>query len=240
MAIGFSKKPRGLFGNPGAPSVGATPGYGDGMIEQMRGAPMGMGAPEQAAQQPQGRSTGQRIAGYFADVTAGLAGQQGPYAAQLQQERDREQKLADAQRQRAEQFTDWKQREQWSLENKPQDTQNTQYFDDNAGNRYAYDPATGSQRLIFTDPNDKQFIQDGQLVTVPNVVRQGQQAQAPATLPADFGFDAPPSPNMANTPAHGLNPTSLSAAQYQAIVAVKGKAATDAWAARNGVRIEGR
>ena len=179
MAIGFGKKPRGLFGNPGMPMAGQTPGFGDGVREQMQGAPMGLAAPEQAPEQParQGRSTAQRVAGYFADAAAGFAGQQGPYAAQLQQERQREQQLADMQRQRAEKFADWQKQYDYERANPAASAANLQYFDDNAGNRYAYDPATGTKSLIFTDPNDKIYMQDGQMIRVPNAVRQ-QQAGA--------------------------------------------------------------
>lgn len=66
---------------------------------------------------------------------------------------------------------------QWEWQNKPQDPASLQYFDDNAGNRYSYNPATGQQQLIFTDPNDKMFVQDDQLITVPNRVRSQQQVR---------------------------------------------------------------
>jgi hypothetical protein len=52
-------------------------------------------------------------------------------------------------------------------------------FEDNAGNVYERDPTTGENRLIFTDPNDKIFMQDGQMVTVPNRVRAGGAPVAP-------------------------------------------------------------
>lgn len=60
-------------------------------------------------------------------------------------------------------------------------------FEDNAGNVYERDPATGENKLIFTDPNDKMFMQDGQLVTVPNRVRTPPTAGAPQIPQAPVG-----------------------------------------------------
>lgn len=171
----------GLFGSrrmgwtPGInPQLGADIARENGIMAGDRpGLPQ---APAQQPTQPKKRSTGRRIAGYFADFAAGLAGQQGPYAAMLQREQAQRDQEAQYQRQRADQFADWERRQRWEMANKPSDA-SLQYFDDNAGNRYSYNPATGERRLIFTDPNDKVFVQDGQLVTVPNVVRTGPSEQ---------------------------------------------------------------
>lgn len=69
----------------------------------------------------------------------------------------------------------------------------------------------------------------------------GGQANAtpPATLPPDFDFS---DPTVENTPAPTLGangmPATLTRQQYQAVVAAKGQAATDAWARRNGIRVQ--
>jgi hypothetical protein len=65
-------------------------------------------------------------------------------------------------------------------------------FEDNAGNRYRFNKRTGDMidnKPYFIDPNPRQYLQDGVLITVPNTYG-GQQPQggqdAPDTLPADF------------------------------------------------------
>jgi hypothetical protein len=57
------------------------------------------------------------------------------------------------------------------------------YFDDGAGNRYRQNKRTGAvdPTPVFIDPNDRQFVVDGQLVKVPNALRPGGQ-QPPEVL----------------------------------------------------------
>lgn len=156
----------------GAQMPGPISGYGGGTFN-MDGTQATPQAPAGMFGARKKRSGLRQAAGYFADFAAGLAGREGPYAAMLQRERQSADQEAQYQRQRADAYADWQKKQEWERAN-PNEA-SLQYFDDNAGNRYAYNPATGEQRLIFTDPNDKMFIQDGQLVTVPNVVRQGAQ-----------------------------------------------------------------
>lgn len=53
------------------------------------------------------------------------------------------------------------------------------YFDDNAGNRWRQNSRTGEvdPNPSFIDRNPRQFIQDGQLITVPNSYAGGQPQQ---------------------------------------------------------------
>jgi hypothetical protein len=59
------------------------------------------------------RKTAQRVAGYLADALAGLAGQQGPYAAMLRDENALADQEAAYQRQRADQYADWQRRQEY-------------------------------------------------------------------------------------------------------------------------------
>lgn len=74
-------------------------------------------------------------------------------------------------------------------------------------------------------------------VTVP---RGSQQSQAP-TRPV--GKLTPIEPTITNTPAPTLGangaPAMLTRQQYQAVVNSMGQAATDAWMARNGIKVGG-
>lgn len=109
-------------------------------------------------------------------------------------------------------------------------------FEDNAGNQWELGP-DGAPKRIFTDKSPKMFYQDGQVVSVPNAYAN------------DLGTELPPgwqieTPTIQNTAppqlgASGL-PTMLTPQQYQAVVEAKGKAATDAWLARNNIRVGGQ
>lgn len=133
-------------------------------------------------------------------------------------------------------------------------------IEDNAGNVQELQP-DGSFKPIFIDRALRQFLQDGQLVTVPNPYMGGAAPSGPPpeavqelrTNPAlapqfdeVFGPGAAArllSPTIENTPAPELGPngmpTVLTRQQYQAIVAAKGLAATEDWARRNNVTVSG-
>jgi hypothetical protein len=133
-------------------------------------------------------------------------------------------------------------------------------FEDNAGNQWELGP-DGQPKRIFTDLAERRFVQDGQMISVPNPYASGAAPQvggpppeAVAELRANpsmiaefdevFGPGAAArvlSPVMASTPSpvpgeNGL-PTALTREQYQAIVAAKGQAATDEWARRNNITV---
>lgn len=109
---------------------------------------------------------------------------------QLQQQRaESEAKAQQAQAERETKFTDWQRQYDYQRANPTASAAQPYRFEDNAGNVYERDAATGQNRLIFTDPNDKTYIQDGQLVKVTNVVRQGQAA--PSQTPTVLGRELP-------------------------------------------------
>lgn len=95
-------------------------------------------------------------------------------------EQQRRQKLIaqQAQLRRQQEWEDWVAKEQYKSLHHRADPYR---FEDNAGNVYERGE-DGQNRLIFTDPNDKQFVVDGQLVTVPNAVRAQSQPSSPPVL----------------------------------------------------------
>lgn len=173
------------------PTFGQVPGYlggqgiGDGRIEQQQydmqqdqGGAMGpnTGAMTKRPSFFGQGGVGRAIAGNMGDFLMQNAGMKPVYGPSVAQQRDMEHRAQIAEQQRMQGRED----KQWEWQNKPKDPVNPQYFDDNAGNRYSFDPVTGEKKTIFIDPNDKQFIQDGQLITVPNVLRgKGQSVTEP-------------------------------------------------------------
>lgn len=116
--------------------------------------------------------------GVFTDFLAGVAGKEGPYLASLRAEQERAEKAREYQRQRMDKRDDWQYEQDYKRANpEPGSAYRTE---DNAGNVWELDPATGQFKTIFTDPNDKVFMQDGQMVTVPNRVRAQQAPAIPA------------------------------------------------------------
>lgn len=139
------------------------------------------------------------------------------YAYQALQERRRQEEQQAQQQQQAREFDwqDWVKREQWKRDN-PEPRQAQPYrFEDNAGNVYEYD-GNGTPKPIFIDPNDRTYVQDGQLVKVPNVVRQQQSRPAiGATIQLDGLGGGAPTPQA--VPMSGA-PRRVSARELNALV----------------------
>lgn len=167
-----------MFGNTKRKSPFGMGGIvaGDGTLPQFPQAE-GMGEPGQGFPMPE--TTQQKRKpnwiGIGADFLAGLAGTGPVYAPMAERQREREGQEAAYQRRRADDYADFERKERFKMANP--DPGNPYRFEDNAGNVYERDPVTGQNRLIFTDPNDKVFMQDGQMITVPNRVR----TQSPAS-----------------------------------------------------------
>lgn len=203
---------RGMFGNTGAMPA--------------------QNAPTQAAQPRKGEGL-RRAAGIFSDFAAGLAGQQARYAPMLEQRRQAADAETAHQRQRAEAFTDWQQREDYQRENPMPSTAQPYRWESNDGDVYQLDPATGQPARVFDDPTPR-------LVVGPDGRYYPMNPGAPtAPVGGLRPVGAPQAPNIGNTPAPQLNasgnPTRLTRAQYQAVAAVRGQAETDAWAQRNNI-----
>ena len=161
-------KRRGLFGTssystPGdMPDAGMVPGGNPGgpMPQQQGGGFFGEGG------------AGRGIAGTLGDFLLQQSGMAPVYAPQMQLRHRAEQEEAQYQRRQQDEQATWMEREQWKRAN-PSREANPYRFEDNAGNVYERGQ-DGQNQLIFTDPNDKTFMNGNQLVTVPNVVRQQQ------------------------------------------------------------------
>lgn len=69
-------------------------------------------------------------------------------------------------------------------------------FEDNAGNQWELDPATGQPKLIFTDRAPKQIVADGQLITSTNPYLDSSSA-APGALPGPKPGDVVDDPRLA-------------------------------------------
>ena len=204
---------RGLFGGRSAGMGGA--GLAPEPNEAVGIAGMfGMGAPAQPSigdvseappvQQPkpgffgQG-GVGRGIAGSIGDVLMQYAGMQPIYGPGIQAEQQRAEQARERADSRLYDENTWMAHEKWKRDNPGPES--LQYFDDNAGNRYSYNAATGEQKPIFIDPNDKTYMDNGQLVTVPNVVRQrmGQSGGMP-TVTDEATYNAIPSGTHYQTP----------------------------------------
>lgn len=150
----FLRKPMGMMGQ-------SQPGNMGGQQVDLQ-QPM-----PQAPAPAKGKFDWNMLAGIVGDSLAGLGGVQGSYAPAMQAQQEQ---LAEEQR--------W--REKLQMEAAERRANRTPYrTEDNAGNVHQLDEETGQFKPIFVDPNDKQFVVDGQLVKVPNALRGGAQA-APA------------------------------------------------------------
>jgi hypothetical protein len=140
---------QGLFGAPRqVPRI--TPELG-AMMRRERGVMPGdqPGIPDMPpGQAPQKRDTLRRIAGYFADFTAGLAGQQGPYASMLAQQQDQAEKQRQASLERSTEWEDWVRREQWKRDNP---SAQPYRWESNDGDVYELGPG-GQPTRVFDDP----------------------------------------------------------------------------------------
>lgn len=154
-----------------------------GMQGQIPRANIGMDQPAAKPSFMGQGGAGRAIAGTIGDTLMQYNGMDPIYAPQQAAQQQQALQAQQAQAERQNKRDDWRWQFDYTQANKAKDPASLQYFDDNAGNRYSYNPATGEQSLIFTDPNDRTYLQDGQLVTVPNVVRQGQAGNALPTKP---------------------------------------------------------
>lgn len=68
----------------------------------------------------------------------------------------------------------WYEREQFKIANR--EPRQPYRFEDNAGNVWSHDQATGQNTRIFTDSAPKIYFQDGAMVRVPNPYTSSQQS----------------------------------------------------------------
>ncbi len=189
------RKP-GLFGST-APSP--TPGIGDdverqrgGTIEQM---PAGLGM---QLSQPKRRSILPYAFAAIEDTLSRQMGYQPQGVARLNEMQQMQQRqaaqMAAEQRKRSTELADWKWKQDYTNANKPPEGPST--YEDNAGNRWIYDPATGrtiGDKPVWVDPTERVIYQDGMQIRVPNPYRSGgSSAGNLPTVSDQASYDAVP------------------------------------------------
>ena len=179
------RKPQGLFGGfapSDRPRMPENPNDAFGQSEQQMIPQMAqnMGQIGEAMAGP--KKPGINWLGVLADTLAGAAGREGPYAAQMQAQRQQEAAAQQAQAQREASMQDWRTKFDYERANPaPKDPYR---FEDNAGNVWQMGP-DGQPQRIFTDQAPKQYMFNGGMVNVPNPYAQGAGPAAPPTFTAD-------------------------------------------------------
>jgi hypothetical protein len=115
--------------------------------------------------------------GVVAAPLAGLAGQPGPYAAQMRQERQQQLLLAQDQRKRALDFGDFQKQHDYEIAHPKPSTAQPYRWEDNAGNVWERG-ADGSNQRIFTDKVPKYYVQGDQAVQITNPYAGGDAPAA--------------------------------------------------------------
>ena len=120
-----------LFGSRGKPKS-LFPTMGGMSPQPMQQAPMQEPVMQSAAQPVQGgmeamqpKKPGVNWLGVLADALAGAAGQPGQYLAGIQAQQQRAAALADKQRERSLDMSDWQAKQEWSIKNAPPKTNDT-------------------------------------------------------------------------------------------------------------------
>lgn len=197
MAMGFRPQRKGLFGaQTPMTAPNGTPPIRD--PQQDMGSPMGMPGLGMAQQPTTEKKAGffgeggagRMIAGSIGDMLLHNAGMAPMYFPLMQQQREAAAQQAAAQRKRAEDFADWRQREDYQRANRPPPSPTLR--EDNAGNVWQFDPQSGQpmgDKPVWIDPTEKVIYQDGMQIRVPNPYRTGA-AQAPQIAPGtiDSGY----------------------------------------------------
>ena len=193
MAIGMRAQPKGLFGKS---QTYGTAGVGDDVERQRKGTLFG--APGLGASQEQPGKKRSALPYVFAALEDTLSRQMGyqPQGVARLNETQAQQQQAAAQaaaeqRKRAESLADYGARKE--IDQQYAAPEGPKTYEDNSGNRWAYDPATGQtigDQPIWVDPTEKIIYQDGMQIRVPNPYRGGGAAAQPQIAPGtvDGGY----------------------------------------------------
>lgn len=196
---------------------------------------------------------GRAIAGNIGDFLLQYSGMQPIYAPAMAQQQHYRQQEAN----RLREFANQKALIDYRKQNPEPD-----YFDDNAGNRWSVNPATGERKLIFRDPNAKRIPQKvtGQngeeyieWIEIPNNVNDDGTFRTPQAGPAvgaiedGFRFKGgnPADPNSWEPADNSPPPISsapsrqntISRTAYQAWVNQYGREEADSIMRRNGFTV---
>lgn len=234
-------KRKGLFGSPGTTAF-AEMVQGVGTPDPMTNQPVDlMQAPEMKPAKPGFNDPGgwgEKLA-MIGSVLTGDGGNSpalAPYILRRQQEI-----LAQRQQQERDyEWQDWQRKQEWERANPKPSTAQPYRWEDNAGNVWEYGQ-DGQPKRIFTDTVPKYYIQGDQALQIPNPYATQGASQNRPKIGETVRLDQLDPPSINNTPAPqtGANgfPATLTRDQYQAVVNQMGQAATDAWMARNNVRL---
>jgi len=233
-------KRMGLFGSPGSTAF-AEMNQGVGALNPLTSQPVDVMQPQMKPAKPGFNDVGgwgEKLA-MIGSVLTGDGGNSvalAPYMLRRQQELASQR----AQQQRSQEWEDWQRKQEWERANPKPSTAQPYRWEDNAGNVWEYGQ-DGKPKRIFTDTVPKYYIQGDQALQIPNPwATQGAQSDRPA-IGSTVRLDELDPPSINNTPAPQTGasgfPATLTRDQYQAVVAQMGQAATDAWMARNNVRL---
>lgn len=119
--------------------------------------------------------------GILADALAGAAGKEGPYLAAMQAQQAQAAKIADEQRRRSLDMSDWQAKYDYEAKNPRPSSAQPYRWEDNAGNVWERGP-DGSNQRIFTDVVPKFYVQGDQAVQIGNPYA-GKTEPGPSTTP---------------------------------------------------------
>lgn len=250
-------KRKGLFG--AIPMPGVIGGYGGGTwnMDGTQATPVDRGGfevptnggpslPEAAPTPKKGGGFfgeggfGRYLAGSIGDVLMQANGFEPTFAPTMALRRQMELQQQRAQQQREYDWQDWQRKQEWERANPKPSTAQPYRWEDNAGNVWEYGQ-DGQPKRIFTDTVPKYYIQGDQALQIPNPYATQGASQNRPKIGETVRLDQLDPPSINNTPAPqtGANgfPATLTRDQYQAVVDQMGQVATDAWMARNNVRL---
>lgn len=184
----------------------------------------------------------QQIAGALGDALMMANGQQPLYTPMMAEQRQREFMLKRAEQQRQQQLQDQIALYDYKRAHPEPSTAQPYRWEDNAGNVWEYGQ-DGQPKRIFTDVVPKYYVQGDRALQIPNPYSPPSQAASRPKIGATVKLNeiGGGQPTIQNTSAPQLGgngfPPRLTGPQYQAVVNQMGKAATDAWMARNNIQL---
>lgn len=224
------------------PQAGQTIGSVFGSIQRPEFA-----MPE-APQAPGKRETWRDVLGSALDAIALMGGQKGAYWDGVQQQQDQYREDLKDHQGLQQQVNMAKYKGEMGLYEKAMEAAKPDwaYEQDNAGNLHRYDKRTGQfdKNPVFVDPNPKMFMQDGQLVRVPNTYASAPTAPVGRLTPIEDGAPPPISANQAGDTLgaayRSKSITQQEAATIRKSLGPNGQAAFEQWMRDNNIVIGGR
>lgn len=241
-------KRMGLFGSvrPGNSVMpGDQPDYGWGDMGGLFRVPTD-GGPSMPAEQPKSGGffgqggIGRGIAGTVGDWLQQVNGIEPTYGPSMLLQRQQQLAAQRAEQQRKYDLEDYVSKLKLKQQYDPSPGPQPYRTEDNVGNVWEIGP-DGNAKPIFIDKTPKYYIQGDQALQIPNPYATQGASQNRPKIGETVRLDQLDSPSISNTPAPqtGANgfPATLTRDQYQAVVNEMGQAETDAWMARNNVRL---